>query len=220
MAASTSSFRSRARCASAPIRSSCSPQVGRRVSKVRLGLRPARGRSRCRRTWPSMPKWTCIWQKAVTFSAPASTSACQVSSAKLPKAWWMKRTSFVRTQRPRAATSTLRSIWSERNRLVRALKGEHGECRSGHRGSLAFSSRSIWLWPSLYVLGVFPKGRCWRLVGPLSDAPESPEQCCARNRHHAHNDEITIFQLEFRDVLEVHAVDSGDRGRNRDDGKP
>jgi hypothetical protein len=100
----------------AAIRSSCSPQVGRRVSRVRLGLRPARGRSRCLRTSPSMPKWTCIRRRAVTFSAPASTSACRVSSAKLPRAWWMRQTSFVRTQRPRAATSTLRSIWSEPSR--------------------------------------------------------------------------------------------------------
>src|SRR6266478_2903789 len=226
MAASTSSFHSRARRASAPIRSSCSPRVGQPVSRVRLGLRPTGGRSLCRRTWLSTPKWTCIWQKTVTFSAPASTSACLVSSAKLPRAWWMKRTSFVRTQRPRAATSTLRSIWSEPNRLARAPKAEHGGCRSWYRWSLAFSSCSIWLWPSLLFESVCA-GKALASCGDLgsassqpSHASESPVQHRACDQDHAHDGDVTIFPLQFRHVLEVHAVDSGDRGRDRDDGKP
>jgi len=42
----------------------------------------------------------------------------------------------------------------------------------------------------------------------------------ARYQDHAYNGDITIFPLQFRHVLEVHAVDSGDRSRDRDDGKP
>jgi hypothetical protein len=49
------------------------------------------------------------------FSELASTSACRVSSAKSPRPWWTKHTRFVRTQKPRAATSTLRSTWSEQD---------------------------------------------------------------------------------------------------------
>src|SRR5216683_4172026 len=53
-----------------------------------------------------------------------------------------------------------------------------------------------------------------------SDAPESPIQRRACDQDHAHNGDVTIFPLQFRHVLEVHAVDAGDRGRDRDDGKP
>ena len=67
-------------------------------------------------------------------------------------------------------------------------------------------------------------GHClYRIGGPSlqpSDAPEPPEQRRAGNQDHADDGEITIFPLQFRHVLEVHAVDTGDRGRDCDDGQP
>jgi hypothetical protein len=51
-------------------------------------------------------------------------------------------------------------------------------------------------------------------------ATESPEQSRAGNQDYADHGEITVFPLQFRHVVEVHAVDSGDRGRDGDDSKP
>ena len=57
-ATSTSSLRFPARRASAPIRNSCLRRPGRPALKVRSHLSPTKGKSRCRRTRWSTPKWT------------------------------------------------------------------------------------------------------------------------------------------------------------------
>src|SRR5712664_865166 len=52
------------------------------------------------------------------------------------------------------------------------------------------------------------------------DAAEAPVQSYAGERHQSHHDEVAVFQLEFRDVLEVHPVDAGDCGRDGEDREP
>ena len=53
---------------------------------------------------------------AATPSARGSTSACRVSTRDVAQPWSTKHTRSVRTRKRRAATSTLRSTWSERLR--------------------------------------------------------------------------------------------------------
>src|SRR5688572_9396253 len=53
-----------------------------------------------------------------------------------------------------------------------------------------------------------------------ADAPEPPEQACAYQQDRADYAKIAVLPLQFRHVLEVHAVDAGDRCRHRDDGEP
>src|SRR5687767_893638 len=53
-----------------------------------------------------------------------------------------------------------------------------------------------------------------------ADAPEPPEQACAYQQNRADHAKIAVLPLQLRHVLEVHAVDAGDRRRDRDDGEP
>src|SRR6266480_8106310 len=52
-----------------------------------------------------------------------------------------------------------------------------------------------------------------------SNAAEAPVQTRAGGQHQSHHDEITVLQLQFGNVLEIHAVDSGHRGWNSNDGE-
>ena len=67
-------------------------------------------------TWLLTPKWTSAQRTTPTDSQLLSTSACRVWNAKSLSALWKPRTSCVHTPTPHAATSMLRSTWSEQER--------------------------------------------------------------------------------------------------------
>ena len=78
-----------------------------------IGLAAAKGRSLFPAIWPSTPKSISARLAAPTSSRLASTSACRVWSARLPRRWWTPHTRPAPTPKLPAATSTSRSTWSE-----------------------------------------------------------------------------------------------------------